>query len=179
MSIFTKDYYPQYEIDRHTYGQPAVFDWGENIPLKIGAFCSIADGVKIFLGGEHRSDWVTTYPFSVLWEKAKDIKGHPGTRGGVTIGNDVWLGMDSCILSGVTIGDGACIGLGAVVRRDVPPYAVMFGNPAQVLRYRFPQDVIAELQKIAWWNWDDDKIVEYLPLLLDKDIQKFIDKAKG
>jgi chloramphenicol O-acetyltransferase type B len=176
--IHTCDVYPQFDIGRHTYGHPTIFDWGEQIPLKIGAFCSIADSVKILLGGEHRSDWVTTYPFSKLWEQASGFTGHPGTRGGVTIGNDVWLAVDSCVLSGVKIGDGACVGMGAVVAQDVPPYAIVFGNPARVLRYRFSPETIAELLQIAWWNWDDEKITAFLPLLLCNDIHTFIERAK-
>jgi acetyltransferase-like isoleucine patch superfamily enzyme len=178
MSYFTKDYYPQFEIGRHTYGHPTIFDWGESVPLKIGAFCSIADSVKIFLGGEHRSDWATTYPFSKLWDEARNIPGHPATRGAVAIGNDVWLAVDSCVLSGVTIGDGVCIGARSVVVQDVPPYAIVFGNPAKILRYRFTPEIIADLQAIAWWNWPDEKIVEFLPMLLCQNIDEFIRKAK-
>ena len=109
-------------IGAHTYGAPLVRWWGEPANLSIGRFCSIADDVQIFLGGNHRTDWVTTYPFPVFraWHEARGIAGHPATRGDVHIGHDVWLGSGSVILSGVTIGHGAVIGCRAVVSRDVP-----------------------------------------------------------
>ncbi|HEX5127349.1 MAG TPA: CatB-related O-acetyltransferase, partial [Rhodocyclaceae bacterium] len=128
--------YPQYSIGRGTYGDDLlVRNWNEGTTLRIGNYCSIAAGVKIYLGGEHRTDWVTTYPFSALWPEAAHIEGHPRSKGDVTIGNDVWIGTEAMILSGVTIGDGAVIGARAVVSRDVPPYAIVAGNPASVVRY--------------------------------------------
>jgi acetyltransferase-like isoleucine patch superfamily enzyme len=107
--LFTKDALPEkYKkyIGEFTYGVPQIFDWQEGARLIIGKFCSIADNVKIFLGGEHRTDWITTFPFSAkefndLFPEAKKIKGHPKTKGDVIIGNDVWIGYDAIILSGV------------------------------------------------------------------------------
>ena len=175
--IYTAEALPQFKIGKHTYGLPMVL-YPECADLEIGAFCAIADHVRIFLGGEHRADWVTTYPFSKLWEQAKHIEGHPGTRGNIIIGNDVWIGMDSRILSGVHIGDGAVIGTSAIVAQDVPPYSIVFGSPAKVVRYRFPTEIIKELQSITWWNWEDEKIAEFLPLMLSNQIDEFIRKAK-
>jgi acetyltransferase-like isoleucine patch superfamily enzyme len=175
--IYTNSAYPQFKIGKHTYGLPQVL-YPECANLEIGAFCAIADHVRIFLGGEHRADWVTTYPFSKLWEQAKHIEGHPGTKGDVIIGNDVWIGIDSRIFSGVKIGNGAVIGSGAYVVQDVPDYAIVFGNPAKVMRYRFPAEIIKELQVIAWWNWEDEKIAEFLPLMLSNQINEFIRKAQ-
>jgi len=179
MVDFTQKVYPKYKIGRWTYGKPEVLSWNEGTILEIGAFCSIANGTKIFLGGEHRVDWVTTYPFNVLWKQGRHIKGHPSTKGNVIIGNDVWLGVESVILSGVNIGDGAVIGTRSVVTQNIPPYAIVFGNPAKVLRYRFNEETIAALLEIAWWNWDDEKIADFLPLLLNQNIQEFISKAKS
>ena len=122
--------YPQYKIGRGTYGYPEIFSWNEGATLQIGAFCSIASGVKLFLGGEHRVDWVTTYPFNVLWESGRHITGHPRTKGDVIIGNDVWIGTEAVILSGVRIGDGAVVAARAVVTKDMEPYAIYGGNPA-------------------------------------------------
>jgi len=175
--IYTADVYPQFKIGKPTYGLPPIL-YPECADLEIGAFCAIADHVRIFLGGEHRADWVTTYPFSKLWSQAEKFEGHPSTKGDVTIGNDVWIGIDSRIFSGVTIGNGAVIGSGAYVVQDVPPYAIVFGNPAKVLRYRFSKDTIKDLLDIAWWNWTDDKIEKYLPLMLSQNIQGFILAAK-
>jgi acetyltransferase-like isoleucine patch superfamily enzyme len=177
MTDLTSQHLPQYNIGRWTYGSPEVLSWGEGATLEIGNFSSIAAGVKIFLGGEHRTDWVTTYPFSVLWSRAKHIAGHPYTKGDVRIGSDVWLGADSVILSGVTIGDGAVVGARSVVPQDVPPFAVVFGNPAKLLRYRFGQETIRALLEIAWWRWSDDKIADFLPYLLSQNIRDFIARA--
>ena len=122
-TLSLQDRYPQYKIGRHSYGDDLkVRHWGENTTLEIGAFCSFAEGVKILLGGEHRLDWVTTFPFPTLWKQAAgNISGHPYSKGGVIIGNDVWVGTETVILSGVRIGDGAVIGARTVVARDVPP----------------------------------------------------------
>jgi acetyltransferase-like isoleucine patch superfamily enzyme len=171
---------PQYEIGRYTYGDPSVISWNEGATLKIGAFCSIAEGVKIFLGGEHRVDWVTTYPFNVLkkWERWKHITGHPKTRGDVIIGNDVWIGYDAVILSGVEIGDGAVIGARSLVKTDVPPYSIFGGNPARLIRKRFDDKTIRSLLELKWWTWQDDEIEQMLPLLLSSDLHEFIATAK-
>lgn len=133
--------------------------------------------MQIFLGGEHRVDWLTTYPFSVFWAEARHIEGHPRIKGDVVIGNDVWIGTDAMILSGVTIGDGAVIGAGAVVGKDVPPYSIVIGNPGVVVRRRFTEEVIGRLLAIQWWNWDDDRIKKVLPLLLSDDPEPFLAAA--
>jgi acetyltransferase-like isoleucine patch superfamily enzyme len=171
--------YPQYEIGKWTYGSPKIRSWGEGANLRIGAFCSIADGVKIYLGGEHRTDWVTTFPFSILWESGHTLEGHPKTKGDVIIGNDVWLGAESVILSGVTIGDGAAIGARAVVTGTIPPYAIVAGNPARVIKKRFDDETISRLLRIEWWAWEDLKIENALPMLLNDDICKFLEFAES
>jgi Acetyltransferase (isoleucine patch superfamily) len=162
-------------IGSYTYGQPLVRWWGEPANLSIGKFCSIADDVQIFLGGNHRIDWITTYPFSVSrhWIGSCRIEGHPRTRGDVNIGHDVWLGSGCVILSGVSIGDGAVIGCRAVVSRDVPAYAIVAGNPGRVMRFRFPPDQIHALIESAWWNWEPAEIRAYLKKLLSPDVAAF------
>ncbi len=163
------------ERGRGSYGEPAVGSWGEGTKVKIGNFCSIAQGVSILLGGGHRTDWVTTYPFSVLWPSvAGHIPGHPSTKGDVIIGNDVWIGTGALILSGVTIGDGVVIGAHAVVAKDVPAYAIAVGNPAKVVKFRFDEATIEKLLAIAWWNWPDEKIASAVELMLSNDINEFI-----
>ncbi len=170
--------YVNYQIGEFSYGKPRVLSWGEGTNLIIGRFCSIADGVTILLGGEHRSDWVTTYPFTVFFEEAKHISGHPKTKGDVIIGNDVWIGHEALILSGVKIGNGAVIGARSVVTRDVEPYSIVAGNPAKHMRYRFSNSQIAALEEIAWWNWKEEKLRQAFPSLLSSQIDMFISKYR-
>jgi acetyltransferase-like isoleucine patch superfamily enzyme len=171
---------PQYAIGKHSYwsGKPVVKGWGEDAVLKMGSFCSIARGVRIYLGGEHRTDWVTTFPFNILWQAGKGIEGHPKTKGDVVIGNDVWIGRDAVITSGVTIGDGAVIGGSAVVSKNVEPYTIVAGNPAVIVRKRFDDAVIEKLLEIQWWNWDDARIEKAVPLLLSNDLNTFIEAVE-
>lgn len=173
---FTRDHprYAKYQIGEYTYGFPTVFDWNQGTTLKIGKFCSIAGGVKIFLGGNHRTDWLTTYPFPEFFHKALFNTEYVATKGSVVIGNDVWIGAEAIILSGVTVGDGAVIGAGSVVTQAVPPYAVVGGNPVQVLKMRFSEDQIQKLLKIRWWDWPIEKIMTHLPLLLSPKVNDFI-----
>jgi len=166
--------YRNHIIGRFSYGSPKIHFANSGSKLQVGQFCSIADNVKIFLGGEHRTDWVTTYPFPQMLPAASHISGHPATKGDVIIGNDVWIGHGAIILSGVRIGDGAVIGAQAVLSRDVPAYAIIGGNPARVLRPRFEPMQINALLAIAWWDWSMDRIEAELPYLLSGDIDAFI-----
>lgn len=170
--------YPQYEIGRHTYGDPKISSWKDGTQLTIGAFCSIAKGVHIFLGGEHRVEWVTTYPFTHLWESGRKFSGHPKSRGDVIIGNDVWIGAKVMIMSGVTIGDGAVVGANSVVTKGIEPYAICAGNPAQLIRKRFDDKIIQELLEIRWWDFKDPEIEKLLPFMLSDDIDAFIREAR-
>ncbi|MEW5726856.1 MAG: DapH/DapD/GlmU-related protein, partial [Pseudomonadota bacterium] len=95
----------------------------------------------------------------------------------VRIGNDVWIGAAAMILDGVTIGDGAVVAAGAVVTREVPPYAIVGGNPAKVIRYRFPPEIVEELQRIAWWDWPDRRIKDFEPFFYGP-IQSFLEAAR-
>lgn len=166
--------YSRYEIGEWSYGNPSVLSWGENSKLAIGKFCSIADEVVIMLGGEHRTDWVTTYPFSAIFADASCFSGHPKSKGDVVIGNDVWIGRHALILSGVEIGDGAVIGAHSVVAKDIPPYAIVVGNPARIIRLRFNVQQVEALRRIAWWNWSLEAIQQAWPLLLSGQIEAFI-----
>jgi len=164
-------------IGDYTYGKPKVLHWGEDAKLKIGKFCSIADEVVIFLGGNHRTDWVTTYPFPVLvsdWPEAGLIKGHPGTKGDVVVGNDVWIGYGATILSGTVIGDGAVIGARSVVTKNVEAYAIVAGNPAREIKKRFNQSQIERLLEIKWWEWSIEKIKKNIKLLCSGDIDNLL-----
>jgi chloramphenicol O-acetyltransferase type B len=173
-AVMTAKLYPEYSIGRGTYGSPSIQTLGRGATVRIGSFCSFADGVKIFLCVDHRSDWVTTYPFSVLWPDCQHLKGHPTSKGDVEIGNDVWVGDGAAILSGVTIGTGAVIGCRAVVTKDVPPYAIAAGNPAKVGRFRFDAAIIDRLLASHWWDLPENRIKELAPLLLSNQIEKFL-----
>ena len=146
------------EVGDFTYGRPIVLQWDKHTRLKIGKFCSIAANVQIYLGGEHHTDWLTTYPFDVLLGEAETP-----SNGDVTIGNDVWIGNNVQILSGVTIGDGAVIGAGSVIAKDVEPYAIMAGNPAKKIRTR------PGMINMKWWDWPLEKIAAAVPLLMKED----------
>lgn len=127
--------------------------------VKIGKYCSIADNVCIFGGGEHGHRLrVSTYPFK---GKMLGFKPNPDpiSKGPTIIGNDVWIGSHAIVLSGVQVGDGAVIGAGAVVSKNVPPYSIVVGNPAIIVGYRFNQEIIDKLLVISWWNWDEDKVM--------------------
>lgn len=166
--------YPNYEIGLGTYGMPQVHDWNEGSTLRIGSYCSIADNVQIFLGGQHRIDWVSSYPFPAYVPEAAHIKDFGGTRGDVVIGSDVWLCSNCTILSGVTIGHGAVVASGAVVSRDVQPYAVVAGNPARQIRWRFPEPTRSALLHSAWWEWPEAEIRQIVSKLCSNDIETFL-----
>jgi acetyltransferase-like isoleucine patch superfamily enzyme len=172
----------RFPVGRGTYGEPRVYQYGGPETLRVGAFCSIADEVCIFLGGDHRTDWVTTYPFPSFRDSARHVPGHCRSRGDVVIGHDVWIGQRALILSGVTIGNGAVIAAGAVVTRDVPPYSIAGGNPAHVIRPRFSDREIALLEQLRWWDWTDDQIDRAMGHLLSSDIDalaRFAERELG
>lgn len=173
-----KQRYPSYEIGTGSYGIPVVHDWQEGTTLKIGSYTSIAENVEIFLGGHHRSDWVTTYPFPAMIEEAGQVPDYAVSRGDVVIGSDVWLCTNSIILSGVTVGHGAVVAAGAVVSRDVAPYSIVAGNPARHIRWRFDPEVCAALLQAAWWEWPELEIRSISALLCSDRIEDFLDYAK-
>lgn len=163
-------------IGKYTYGQPEIHWANKDTKLVIGNFCSIAGNVRIYLGGNHRTDWISTYPFGHIHKgtfNAFDGKGHPSSGGDVIIGNDVWISDNVTIMSGVTIGDGAVIACNSHVVKDVEPYSLVGGNPAKLIKYRFTEEQIKKLLEIKWWNWDDAKINKYVPLLCSGDVDTF------
>lgn len=160
------------EVGDFSYGVPIVRIEDERTKLTIGKFCSIASNVTIMLGGEHRVDWNSTYPFNVLMEDSFSyITGHPFSKGDVQIGNDVWIGSDSKIMSGVTIADGCIIGANSLVTKSVlEPYTIVGGVPAKIIKRRFSETVTQKLCEMQWWNWNDEDIVAVIPLLQSSDI---------
>jgi acetyltransferase-like isoleucine patch superfamily enzyme len=174
LPFFTKDIFitKKYLIGDYTYGHPVVLFENDDSNLIIGKFCSIADNVTIFLGGNHRTDWTSTYPFNVLntyFPEAKNIIGHPATKGNVVIGNDVWIGRNVIIMSGITIADGAVIAAGSVVIKNVGNYEIWGGNPARLLKKRFDTNTIIKLKNLEWWNWEITKIKENIEFLCSEN----------
>jgi acetyltransferase-like isoleucine patch superfamily enzyme len=170
-----------WQIGDFTYGRLTVRQWGEGARLRIGAYGSFAKGVTVFLGGNHRTDWVSTYPFSNLTALWPSMRHHPSTvttRGDVVIGSDVWIGTGATILSGVNIGHGAVIGAGAMVTRDVPAYAIVGGNPAKILKMRFAPDIIATLLETAWWELPPQQVADLAPLLQSGDVEALIGEVR-
>ena len=143
--------------------------------LIIGKFCALAEGCRFIMNGaNHAMSGFSTYPFNIFghgWEHGFD----PATwtkenRGDTVLGNDVWIGMEAVILPGVTIGDGAIVAAKSVVTHDVPPYAIVAGNAAKVVKMRFEKDVVRRLLAIAWWDWPQDKISRNLDAIRGADI---------
>ena len=155
-------------IGDFTYGQPLILTWGENTKLTIGKFCSIGANVQIYLGGNHHTDWLTTYPFNVLLkDQYPDIDGEVAlTKGDITIGNDVWIGNNVMIMSGVEIGDGAVIAAGSVVTKDVHQCEMVAGNPARQKKILWQKFGAVEME---WWDWPLEKIAEAVPYLCSGD----------
>jgi virginiamycin A acetyltransferase len=150
-------------IGRHTYGirEDTITEAKAATPVIFGQFCSISTGVLIIADVLHSADRVSTFP---LMSRFGGVPRDPATRQRpVTIGNDVWIERRAMLLPGVTIGDGAVIVAGAVVSEDVPPYAIVSGNPAKLVRYRFDPDTVKKLLAIRWWDWSEEKITEELP----------------
>lgn len=168
----------------HDFNNPEAFETNNvlyHYPINkdrliIGKFCSIACGAKfIFNGANHTLQSFSTYPFPIFpdeWDKSLKPCEAWDNKGDIVIGNDVWIGFDAVILSGVHVGDGAIIGTRAVVTKDVPPYAIVGGVPAKIIKKRFSQTVVEILQKVKWWDWDIEKIKENLSVIRQGDIEK-------
>lgn len=150
----------QFEKNNVLYHYPINHD-----RLMIGKFCSIACGAKfIFNSANHALSSLSTYPFPLFFEEwglmREEVTDSWDNKGDIVIGNDVWIGYEAVIMAGVTIGDGAIVGTRAVVTKDVPPYAIVGGVPARMIRKRFPDETISELLEIKWWDWPRERIAE-------------------
>jgi acetyltransferase-like isoleucine patch superfamily enzyme len=167
-------------IGQHTYGIPVIKTYDlDSTRLVVGSYSALSEESIVMLGGEHAADRVTTFPLRMrLKLPGAGEDGIPVPTGDTVIGSDVWLTMRTFVRSGVTIGDGAIVASGAVVNKDVPPFAIVGGNPAKVIRYRFSPEQIEALLEIRWWDWPDDLVVEATPLLSGTDIDAFIDWAR-
>ncbi|WP_375466069.1 CatB-related O-acetyltransferase [uncultured Methylobacterium sp.] len=171
-----------FSIGAYSYGRPKVRFPESGRRLTIGRYCSIADKVEILLGGDHRLDWASTYPFAAmggLWPDADAPVEYHAARGDVAIGHDVWLGSGCMILSGVSIGHGAVVAARAVVTRDVPAYAVAAGNPARVVRHRFDAATVEALVACAWWDLSHAEVTRLVPLLQSGRIAELVAAARA
>lgn len=143
-------------VDRYSYISRESFVFHADV----GSFCSIAGGVNIGLP-HHDMYWASTSPVFLQEPNYMGVNfadNPPPAERRVKIGNDVWIGERAIVLGGVTVGNGAVIAAGAVVTKDVPPYAVVGGVPAKIIKYRFDEEVIKELEEIKWWQWDDETL---------------------
>ena len=171
--------------DRGTYYDRNIniISWSDQFKITTGKYCSIGRDCNFFLHANHRTDWITTSSqlYGPVTPEIADMHmkmGHPSCKGDIVIGNDVWIGAKSTIMSGVNIGDGAVVGGGSVITKDIPSYAIVVGNPGKVVKYRFTHNQIQDLQQIAWWNWDEEKIKSEAMNMWSNNIDKFIKTNK-
>ncbi len=180
--------HPKFEVGDHTYASdfdppddwatrlaPYLFPFSQET-LRIGKFCQIAHGVR-FIGASanHATDGITTFPFAVF--DPETMLGYQPDSRDMVIGHDVWLGYGAMVLPGARIGNGVIVGAGAVVRGTVPDYAIVTGNPAQVVRMRFSSQEIEILNALAWWDWPPELIAKARPALEKGDIAALQDLA--
>jgi acetyltransferase-like isoleucine patch superfamily enzyme len=169
-------------LGKYSYAVNPNILWNvDDSNVMCGKFSSIGANVTIFLGNGigHDANFVTTYPFGQIHTNVfTDVKNNSkNTNGSVKIGNDVWIGQCSTIMSGVTIGDGAILAANSHVVKSVEPYSIVGGNPAKHIKYRFSPQQIKNLLEIKWWDWPDCRINKYMNLMLSNNIDKFIKTA--
>ena len=142
--------------------------------LIIGRYCAIARGATFVMNGaNHRMSGFSTYPFNIFgngWERTTPLPEELPYKGDTVIGNDVWIGYQAMLMPGVKVGDGAIVAARSVVSADVPAYAIVGGNPARVLRMRYPPDQVERLLRIAWWEWDAARVSRNLELIVGGDL---------
>lgn len=146
-----------------------------NDKLIIGKFCQIASGVEFVMNGaNHQMNAVTTFPFYTLegWEQVPPSQNDLPIKGDTIIGNDVWIGQNVTIMPGVRIGDGAIIGANSVVAKDIPSYHIAVGNPCNVIKKRFDDELIEIMEKVKWWDKSIEEINNLIPILTSSDLEK-------
>lgn len=170
-------YFADTDFEKHVTHH---YDFNGN-KLIIGKFCQIAAGVEFVMNGaNHQMSGVSTYPFYIFgtWEQNAPPQKDMPLKGDTVIGNDVWIGQNVTILPGVHIGDGAIIGLNSVVAKNVPPYTIVAGNPAKIIRKRFDEELINLLLKLKWWDKSIEEINALIPLLSCSDLNKVKQQIK-
>lgn len=165
----------------HSYGNCAIHvGRGERAHVHIGSFCSIAVGVEFVVGGNHRADWGSTFPFRVLWGlPGAWTDGHPRPERDIEVGSDVWIGTQAMILPGVKIGDGAVIAARALVTADVRPYAIVGGIPAREIRRRFSDPQVDALLELRWWAWPEERIRANVDVLSSPNIDELLARGEA
>ena len=156
------------------------YEWNGD-KLIIGKFCQIAAGVEFVMNGaNHQMNAVSTFPFYTLegWNMEPPVEADMPLKGDTIVGNDVWIGQNATILPGVHIGDGAVIGANSTVGKDISPYTIVVGNPANVLRKRFDDEMIELLLKFKWWDKSIEEIDSLIPVLTCSDIDKVKNKIR-
>jgi acetyltransferase-like isoleucine patch superfamily enzyme len=175
---------PGLTVGRHTYGPidfyatfPMYTDGARTV---VGAFCSISPECRVLGGGEHRLDRASTFPFNArMFDPQRRTGPDASATGPTVIGNDVYIGVGAIVLSGVSIGDGAVVGAGAVVTKSVPAYAIVVGNPARIVRYRFDDETQKRLLALRWWDLDDTTILASRQWFMTGDIAVFLDAMEA
>ncbi|MFC8531044.1 CatB-related O-acetyltransferase [Nocardia sp. NPDC057227] len=181
------------EVGEYSYyddpGDPTAFETANVLyhygpeKLVIGRFCALATGVRFIMNGaNHRMDGPSTFPFPTIgggWAKHIDLLMELPNRGDTVLGNDVWLGYGVTVMPGVRIGNGAIVAAGSVVTRDIPDYAVAGGNPARVLRMRYPDADIARLLDLAWWDWPIEHLTAQVRVLMSGSVDDLVAAAPG
>jgi len=165
-------------MGRQTYAAPLVHKFkGDKNRVVIGSFSSIAPDSHFYVGGMHPLHWVTTFGLREMFDLPGAYEGEmPGSRGDIRVGNDCWVTDRSTVFSGITIGDGAVVGTEAVVTKDVRPYTIVAGNPAREIGRRFAEEQAAALQRIAWWDWPLELILERVEWLNGRSVDDFIER---
>lgn len=172
-------------IGKWSYGNPKIYRWNWKNKIYIGNFCSLGPEIKIIIGGNHRTDWVSTsqlpadtFNFDDTFLNAQKIKNYNYSKGDLHIENDVWIGAFSIIFSGVRLGNGSVVAAGSVVTKDIEPYTIVGGNPAKLIKKRFTSKQINFLNSSKWWDLDDKKIDLLSKYLLSEKVDLFIKKFK-
>jgi virginiamycin A acetyltransferase len=175
--------HPNWSVGDYSYASAhhAPADWAMHLApylypgaperLEIGRFCQIANGAQfVTASANHRRDGISSCPFAVMQGAFANRPSMPGPGPDTIIGHDVWIGTGATFLPGARLGSGVIVGAGAVVRGDVPPYAIVAGNPARVLRYRFDAQIVERILAVAWWTWPIDHILAHEAAICGADV---------
>lgn len=163
-------------VGKYTYGNINLHDFGSDVKLEIGNFVSIADDVHFLVAGNHMGEGISTFPMKT---KVLGLPAESTTKGPIIVEDDVWIGRNVTVLSGVRIGKGAIVGAGAIVTKDVPPYSICCGVPARVVKYRFGEDAMKALQSVDFAKLTRDTIEKNIDLFYTDDVESAVKGLLG